>query len=145
MPSTECSAPNSLTTVPASTNSRYLRNLDRFFREQKNCLNWKRESTRETQGPRATPPVGQRGEKTSQEEKSRTLREAAAKLLRDGGLRWIADFVDGEHVRALFVPLAKSEAAGGKEAADGNRIPAEDFLQDRDENAHGIVAKNCAS
>src|ERR1700740_3018555 len=46
MPSTECSAPNSLTTVPASTNSRYLRNLDRFFREKKNCLNWKRESTR---------------------------------------------------------------------------------------------------
>src|SRR5271154_2152385 len=88
------------------------------------------------------------GAKSSERWGAGILRPYGGERLVRGGLGdgdLLGGVLDGEHVGAHFVPLAEHQAVGGEETADFGGVPAEDFFDDGDEDAHGVVAEDGAA
>src|SRR5712691_8734044 len=75
-------------------------------------------------------------------EKHKVGRLLGVKLLRGCRQGRSRGVLDSKHVGAGLVPLSEHEPVGGKEAADFGGIPTQDFLQHRNEDAHGAIAEH---
>src|SRR5258708_7053346 len=56
----------------------------------------------------------------------------------------LGGILNGEPVGAHFVPLEQSQAVGSEEAADARGVPAQNFFEHGDQDAHGVVTDNSA-
>jgi len=62
-----------------------------------------------------------------------------------GGYRHVlGGILDGEPVGAHFVPLEQRQAVGSEEAPNACGVPAQNFFEHGDEDAHGVIAEHGA-
>src|SRR6266480_747884 len=65
-------------------------------------------------------------------------------LRHDGCRHLLGGILDGEPVGAHFIPLEQRQAVGSKKTPDTRGVPAENFFEHGDQNAHGVVADDGA-